>query len=129
MISSGGKRSGFYRPLSDADQKRIIDEAIGLLNRSGMRVYSATARNYLDKAGAGGDFLAREHTVLHMYDEFFNPRLSDRSSYADWISSGHSDMKKNARKKLRELIASHNPCYINEAKEKEIRSAFPEIRD
>jgi trimethylamine--corrinoid protein Co-methyltransferase len=48
----GGKKGGLYKPLKDQDLKRIIDEAYGLLDRSGMHVYSKTARDYLAKAGA-----------------------------------------------------------------------------
>ena len=49
---SGGIKGGQYKPLSDQDLKRIVDEAFGLLESSGMHVYSQRARNYLKKAGA-----------------------------------------------------------------------------
>ena len=52
MTSTGGLRGGYYKPLSDADQQTIINEAIGLLERSGMNVYSPKARDYLARAGA-----------------------------------------------------------------------------
>ena len=52
MNTTGGIKGGFYKPLSDSDQQYIIDEAIGLLERSGIHVYSEKARNYLAKAGA-----------------------------------------------------------------------------
>jgi trimethylamine--corrinoid protein Co-methyltransferase len=48
----GGKPGGLYKPLSDRDMQRIVDEACGLLARSGMHIYSKTARDYLTKAGA-----------------------------------------------------------------------------
>ena len=52
MNTTGGIKGGLYKPLSDSDQQYIIDEAIGLLERSGIHVYSEKARNYLAKAGA-----------------------------------------------------------------------------
>ena len=52
MNQFGGRKGGMYQPLSDADQKRIVDESFGLLERSGLHVYSETARQYLAKAGA-----------------------------------------------------------------------------
>jgi trimethylamine--corrinoid protein Co-methyltransferase len=48
----GGKEGGLYKPLKKVDVKRIVEEALGLLERSGMRVYSESARSYLVKAGA-----------------------------------------------------------------------------
>ena len=41
-----------YKPLKDGDVKRIVEEAVGLLGRSGMHVYSKNAREHLSKAGA-----------------------------------------------------------------------------
>ena len=43
---------GLYRPLSDADMKKIIDNAIRLLEKIGIHVYSKTAREHFKKAGA-----------------------------------------------------------------------------
>jgi len=50
--NSGGKKGGLYKPLKENDLKCIVAEAFGLLDRSGMHVYSKTAREYLSKAGA-----------------------------------------------------------------------------
>ncbi|MFC2125750.1 trimethylamine methyltransferase family protein [Bacteroidota bacterium] len=48
----GGKLGGLYKPLNEHDLKRIVEESFGLLERSGMHVYSKKAREYLSKAGA-----------------------------------------------------------------------------
>jgi trimethylamine--corrinoid protein Co-methyltransferase len=87
------------------------------------------AVDLIEKVGPGGDFLAQEHTVMHMMDEYFETSLADRTHYEDWVSSGRQDMKMRARVKLDELMKSHNPCYIKDAENREIRSRFPEIRD
>ena len=52
MTKTGGYKGGLYKPLNDSDQQTIIDESIGLLERSGMHVYSEKARSYLAAAGA-----------------------------------------------------------------------------
>jgi trimethylamine--corrinoid protein Co-methyltransferase len=52
MTTTGGLRGGHYKPLSDDDLKTIVDEAMGLLERSGMNIYSSKAREYLTSAGA-----------------------------------------------------------------------------
>ena len=52
MNTTGGIQGGQYKPLSESDQQSIINEAMGLLERSGMHVYSQKARDYLLRAGA-----------------------------------------------------------------------------
>jgi trimethylamine--corrinoid protein Co-methyltransferase len=47
-----GIAASLYRPLSQADVKRIIDEAFRILEHSGMLVFSETARAAFRKAGA-----------------------------------------------------------------------------
>jgi len=50
-----GIRSRFYRPLSDADVRKIADSAFEVLQRSGMAVYSDTAFEAFKAAGAAVD--------------------------------------------------------------------------
>ncbi len=50
-----GLQGGIYRPLSDADEKKIADAAMEILGKSGMAVYSRTAFDALVAAGADGD--------------------------------------------------------------------------
>jgi trimethylamine--corrinoid protein Co-methyltransferase len=43
---------GQYTPLTDAQAKRIHDSALQVLERTGVKVFTATGRDYLKKAGA-----------------------------------------------------------------------------
>jgi trimethylamine--corrinoid protein Co-methyltransferase len=56
-----GLRSSLYRPLTDADVRRIADAAFAVLERSGMQVHSDAALNAFRAAGADVD--AGERTV------------------------------------------------------------------
>jgi trimethylamine--corrinoid protein Co-methyltransferase len=47
-----GISGSWYRPLSDGEVRRIVDEAFRVLERSGMLVHSPRAREALRKAGA-----------------------------------------------------------------------------
>jgi len=47
-----GLRSSLYQPLSEADVRTIADAAFEVLQKSGMAVYSATARKAFAEAGA-----------------------------------------------------------------------------
>jgi trimethylamine--corrinoid protein Co-methyltransferase len=50
-----GLAASLYKPLSQGDVKKIIDEAFRVLEKSGMLVYSGTARAVFAKAGAEVD--------------------------------------------------------------------------
>lgn len=55
-----GLSSTLYRPLNDADVRRIADAAMDILERSGMAVYSGTAFEALRAAGAMADESTRK---------------------------------------------------------------------
>ena len=50
-----GLPSSLYRPLTDADEKTMAEAALRVLEESGMAVYSKTARDAFNKAGADVD--------------------------------------------------------------------------
>jgi len=123
----------FDSDLSISYDKLVVDnEILGMCDRvlRGIEVSDETlAVDLIEKVGPGGNFLTEEHTLLNMMDEYFTPPIADRTLYEQWKSSGSFSMKDRAREKLEKLMVSHNPCYINEIEEKEIRSKFPEIQD
>jgi len=50
-----GIAASLYKPLSERDVNRIVEEAFRVLEKSGMLVYSDTARRVFEKAGAAVD--------------------------------------------------------------------------
>lgn len=50
--NSSGICASYYKPLSDGDVKKIAGEALRILEKSGMMVYSKTARDAFKKNGA-----------------------------------------------------------------------------
>ena len=58
-----GLNGGQYHPLSDPDIAKIADSAFDVLAKSGMAVYSKTAMDALEKAGAQVD---RENQIVKM---------------------------------------------------------------
>ncbi len=50
-----GLRSSLYQPLSNGDVNKIADEALRVLEKSGMMVYSKTSRDAFKAAGADVD--------------------------------------------------------------------------
>ncbi len=50
-----GLMSSLYRPLSDGDVRRVVEDAFRILEKSGMLVFSKKGREALKKAGADVD--------------------------------------------------------------------------
>ena len=110
----------------------VDNEILGMCERvlRGIEVNDETLGvDVIERIGPGGNFITEDHTVMNMMNEFYNPGLADRSLYENWKSSGGQTMNDRARQALDELMATHNPNYISESEEQEIRSRFPEILD
>ena len=99
MNTTAGLKGGFYKPLSDSDQKQIIDEAIGLLERSGTKVFSETARNYLTGAGA------------EVAEDGLTVRLP-RSLVEDAIASAPSRVVLHARSPEHDVVLEDSRVYF-----------------
>ena len=84
-----GLASSLYRPLSDADTKRIADSALDLLEKSGMAVYSDTAFEALRHAGALAD---EETRVVQLPRGLVEDAVaSNPSSVTLYSRDGHYD--------------------------------------
>ena len=58
-----GLPASLYRPLSEADARRIADAAFAILEKAGVAAYSETAYRTLTEAGARGD---EETRIVHL---------------------------------------------------------------
>jgi len=65
------------------------------------------AVDVLVKVGPGGDFLGQRHTSRHLRDSQWRPALLNRASHDRWLESGGLDLTEKARRKARELLATH----------------------
>ncbi|HEB33269.1 MAG TPA: hypothetical protein ENI15_20720 [Spirochaetes bacterium] len=73
------------------------------------------------EVGHSGQFLDCKHTIDFLRKERWEPGLTDRSSWDSWQSrTGGKDMRERAKVKVREILETHNPVYIDEKKAEEI---------
>ena len=91
-------QSNLYRPLSDAQVRKIADEAFRVLEKGGMLVYSRTAREALRKAGAPVD----ESSKLVRFP---------RGLVEDAIASNPSSITLHGRKPGREAVLEKNRVH------------------
>ncbi len=109
-------------------EKYIIDnEIIGMVLRilRGIEVTPETiAADLIKKVGPTGNFLREPHTVKHMRDEFFFPKLSDRDLREDWLAQGELDARQRANSLARQILAEHQPMPIPSTVDKALQAQF-----
>jgi len=107
----------------------IDDEICGMALRAieGINVSDESlAVEVIARVGPGGHFLAEDHTVEHMRNEFFFPRVSDRSNREAWEAGGYTTGAERAGSLARQILSSHRVAPLPEAAKRAIES-WPEI--
>jgi trimethylamine--corrinoid protein Co-methyltransferase len=78
-----------------------------------------------DTINGSGHFLDQPQTLKMMQTEFLYPDIADRRSPGDWEESGKEDIYKLANRKVKQVLSSHYPQYINPQADARIRDNFP----
>jgi trimethylamine--corrinoid protein Co-methyltransferase len=63
----------------------------------------------IDSVGAGGNFLADEHTIKFLRGERQLPEILYRNSRARWEAEGSKGFKERAKERARDIIQNHQP--------------------
>jgi trimethylamine--corrinoid protein Co-methyltransferase len=111
------------------EQFIIDNEILGMVLRliRGVDVDSETlAVNTIENVGPGGNYITEEHTVKHMFRQFFYPTLAVRMNFDRWQEQGQPTPLTNARELARTWLEQAEPVLSLE-KLMEIKSKFPEI--
>lgn len=113
-------------------EKMLIDnEILGNVFRvmRGVEVNPETlALERLREVGPGGHFLADIHTVQHVRQEFFFPRVSDRRTRMAWEEAGSPDTAARAHRMVSRILAEHKPMPVAPEMKARLRREFPEIK-
>ena len=64
------------------------------------------------EGGTGGHFLNQKHTMKHLKQEHFLPKLSDRDSYEAWGEKGKPAIHERAKRKVKRILADINPSHL-----------------
>jgi trimethylamine--corrinoid protein Co-methyltransferase len=111
------------------EQFIIDNEILGMVLRliKGVDVDTETlAVNTIENVGPGGNYIIEEHTVKHMFNQFFYPSLAIRMNFDRWQEQGRPTPLTNARELARTWLEQAEPVLSLE-KLMEIKSKFPEI--
>lgn len=96
----------------------LCDELIGMARHvaRGIRVDRETlAVDAIAAAAESGDFLALPHTAEHYRDQFWFPRLMDRSRHGEWEAAGRPTLGDRVRRQTQHLIATHRAPPLSDA--------------
>lgn len=72
-----------------------------------------------------GHYLRHPQTLRLMRDEYQYPELSDRSAPGDWEAGGSLDIRRRAAGRVRAILSTHYPEYIDPEIDRKIRDRFP----
>lgn len=107
----------------------IDNDMLGAIQRllRGIEVSDETlSLEVIEQAVCGsGHFLGHPQTLGMMQSEFVYPDLADRSSPGAWEESGRRDIYQLAHGRVRDVLSSHYPAYIDEAADQRLRARFP----
>lgn len=115
--------------LTVSYEKLVMDnEILGMCQRvlRGIEVNNDTlAVDLMIRKGPGKDFLAEEHTVRYMRDEFFTPSLANRDKREGLRPQ--SDALSRARAFVQKVRAGNRKSHLESSVRQAILEKFPEI--
>ena len=75
----------------------------------------------MDRVGPGGHFLTEMSTVKALRDgEMYIPRLGWHDSPEAWEAAGRPELLEEAREKVGEILATHQPLPLDDDVEREL---------
>lgn len=72
-----------------------------------------------------GHFLNQEQTLKIMQTEYLYLEVADRSSVGDWEDGGRTTVYKRAHERIKEILSTHYPEYVDPKADARIRERFP----
>jgi len=103
----------------------VVDNEIAKMVRrvlQGIPVCDDTmAVDLIRSVGAGGHFLAEDHTLANMRKAQSHTRLFDRNTYADWAASGRKDLAARALEETRRILETHKPTPLSPKVSEQLR--------
>jgi trimethylamine--corrinoid protein Co-methyltransferase len=72
-----------------------------------------------------GHYLRTDQTLGLMRTEYEYPELADRSTPGEWEAAGSPDIRERAAERVKSILSTHYPEYIEPAVDAKIRDRFP----
>lgn len=72
-----------------------------------------------------GHYLRAPQTLELMRSEYEYPALADRRTPGEWEADGSPDIRQQAGERVRQILSTHYPQYIEPAIDAKVRDTFP----
>ena len=126
-----GESAGMQASLMGCSFEALVidNDMLGAVQRTirGIEVNDETlSYDLIAQTATGvGHFLGSDQTLAIMESEYLYPEVSDRRAASDWEAGGSPDIRERAEARVREILSSHYPSYIEPRLDEEIRRRFP----
>jgi trimethylamine--corrinoid protein Co-methyltransferase len=100
------------------------DEIIGMVRQIGKGISTDPdhlALEVIHEVGPAGEFLTHDHTYVH-WEEWFKPKLQDRSDWQTWNDSGAKTMKDRIEERTDTILGSHEPEPLDPKVREELKA-------
>ncbi len=96
--------------IASHEMNVLSDELVGMAKHfmRGIRVDDETlAVDVIKEVGPGGAFVDVDHTAKHFRQEFWFPKLMDRTGYSNWQAAGSKTLGQRVHQRVRDILATH----------------------
>ncbi|MBI3241114.1 MAG: trimethylamine methyltransferase family protein [Chloroflexi bacterium] len=111
--------------LTTSYEKFIIDvEALAMMEAllTGYDVNDeALALPFIDQVGPGGHHFDTEHTLSRYSTAFYNPLISSRQQYGNWVEAGSLDAAGRAHLRWKEVLKNYEEPKLDETIDEALR--------
>jgi trimethylamine--corrinoid protein Co-methyltransferase len=113
----GGLTTSYEKLIIDVE---LLSMMVVLLN--GQAVDDDTlALPYIDQVGPGGHHFDTEHTLSRYSTAFYNPLISSRLQYGNWVEAGSLDAAGRANLKWKEVLRNYEEPKLDTGVDEAIR--------
>ncbi len=113
------------------EQFVMDNEFIGMIHHllAGTKVDEGTlAFDVINSVGPRGNFIAEDHTIDHMMEEFFYPNLRVRCNFDIWEENGRPSMLIRAHEQVQDILMKGQEGLLDPDIISEIKKNFPGSR-
>jgi trimethylamine--corrinoid protein Co-methyltransferase len=113
MIYGSGMISGAEQFCMDSTV--MCNEIISMIKQIGKGICTDEqylAMDLIESVGPGGEYLTQDHTHEH-WQQWFRPRLINRTAYDGWLAAGATTMKQRAVEQRCKILDEHTPAPMD----------------
>jgi trimethylamine--corrinoid protein Co-methyltransferase len=123
VLHSAGILEGYM--VASYEKFVIDDEICGMCKRirRGENIDAERlALEVIAQVGPGGEYLTQIHTFQNFRQEFYQPLLEERSTFAHWEAGGSQNMVQRANAKWKALLAAYEAPPLDPGVDKALRA-------